>query len=380
MNKFLNLLFVAAFISFAPVAGFSQNICVQLFDTVGVVQQIKSLDVPIFENHIHGKTIPSILVNNESYVKLESVLKKTLGIVVTHQTGHGNDHGLLRLGDFFIDRDLPGNRARGEINITGIAWAGVNDYVDYAYRKGSNYNRIEVLFDLTEDQYQTAQAYQKMRRAGTVRPDFTYGNDTNPKDANNRLKNGGEICFTFSCGSAANYQVRDMETQLQNLIGTMDLQDLMSQSKVQDFLKHAKNQLLNVNLTAADLNPNMFMKTTGAIDVAQTLDMKVNNSKLDSLLNFFMKTPGSKEIARILKLQVTDPNFNEILNWMVGISLTKQYAGLMQALEISQSNDFSNVESSKAVAVLIYDANTTSQHFLSTDYSSDGAFSTYTHH
>jgi len=193
-----------------PTVSFSQNHCAAVFqEQKSIISELKSIQgVATGEVSAANKRIPVVLANAESIASLKVILQKTLGIVIAHQKGYRNDHGLLRLGDYFIDRDIPGYRRDGELNTTGISWAKVNDYVQYQYGREGGYNRIEVVFDLSQTEFETAMIYQKMRQAAIVRPDFNFGGDYNPKDVNNRLTDCGEICFSFSTGSAVEAQVR----------------------------------------------------------------------------------------------------------------------------------------------------------------------------
>jgi len=345
--KFLIHSLVASVIVFSSTVTWSQTQCANLFAAPTVAEKVAALNLPVFQNTINGKAFPSILVNKNTYPQLQNILQKTLGIVVIHQTGHGNDHGMLRLGDFFIDRDLPGYRARGEINNTGISWASVADYVSYAQLTNLPYNRIEVLFDLSDAEYNTALAYQKMRRAGIVRPDFTFGTDTNDKLAPTRLAQGGEICFSFSCGSSTRSQIYEIQNNLRSL-GVTDVDSFMQSAAVKAFLDKAKAKLLTANLTW-ELNADMMTTVPNADGVLQLMKIK---------------DAAAKSVA---------------LDWVVGLSLTQDYQQLLQTLNVHNSSDFSNINNPRATGVLVYDANVNVADFLSIEYRSVGAFSTYAH-
>lgn len=349
MKQFLRYAILTAALTFTASSAWSQDKCVQLFDIpFKVIDQINLTDAPVYQGSYEGKTFPSILVNNRTYDKMQNALSKTLGITVIHQTGHGNDHGMLRLGDYFIDRDLPGYRSRGEINKTGIAWASVKEYLVYAEYAQTPYNRIEVLFDLNDAEYETATAYQKMRRAGLIRPDFTYGTDTNPRDLNNRLDGGGEICFSFSCGTSASAQIYQIKREL-NKIGVQDVNAFMANPEVVAFVKEARNKILRLGYTVYDLNPDMMADNRKAPAVGRLLNLKKG---------------ASRTIA---------------LNWIVGLAFTSEYNTLLNTLGINGSSDFSNISSPRAIGMLVYDAVVSDADFMSPDYQSTGAFSTYEH-
>jgi len=67
----------------------------------------------------------------------------------------------------------------------------------------------------------------------------------------------------------------------------------------------------------------------------------------------------------------------EVLNWLVGFKISEEYAGLLSTLNIRNSSDYSNVQSNRASAVFVYDGVTSKEHFLNSDYFSEGIFSTW---
>ncbi len=331
-----------------PAITFAQVQCLDLFGQQSSFRErLKASGAPVFDTQYAGKTVSSVLVNSQTYKALAPTLKNTIGIVVAHQKGYRNDHGSVRIGDFFVDRDLPGYRNRGEINNTGIAWGTVKDYLDYAYKKAGTYVRVEALFELSNAEYNTALIYQKMRRAALVRPDFTFGGGNNPKEVNNRLDRGGEICFSFSCGSSTPEHVREIAQKLSQL-GITDLSAYMSRPSIKDYIQQMKEQILE-----ADLIDGLFpeMTLTGAL-----------------------KTELEKAFP-----ELTDQQRNTVTNWVVGLSISKDYENLINSLQIHNSSSFSNITSKRSSTILVYDANVSDKDFLTSDYMSEGIFSTWKH-
>lgn len=349
IKNYLQLVVTTAVLTTTPLMASAQLACHQLFEQATASKSQTQFNAPTFQATAFGKKIPAVLVNADTYANLKPLLNKSLGIAVTHQTGYSNDHGLLRLDNHFIDRDVPGRRGRGEIHETGISWASVDGYLDYGKKSGSSYNRIEVLFELTTAEHDTAVSYQKMRRAGIVRPDFIYGGSKNPANKNNRLNEGGEICFSFSCGSVLQQQIASIESELSKL-GLKNTTGFLKIPDVQKYIRSVQQNLVSASIEKSDLNP--FVP---------------NNDVLTS------------KAVKVLLHYVKPAHWQNALNWIVGLALTKDYANLIQTLGIHDSPDFSNVRSARATAILIYDSKVSDDGFLSPDYKSVGAFSTWTH-
>jgi hypothetical protein len=347
MKSFLKLLVIIPLLLISTSV-LAQNQCTELFaDSISVVTKIRQDGAPIYDTQYGGKTVPSILVNKNTYKSIQPLLAKTLGIVVAHQKGYRNDHGSLRLGNFFIDRDLPGYRNRGEINATGISWTSVAGYLDHTYKNKGAYVRVEVLFDLTDSEFNTALAYQKMRRAALVRPDFIFGGGRNPEDVNNRLSRGGEICFSFSCGSSTSEHVAEMTRKL-NAMGIASVETYMNRPIVKNFIAKMKSEILE-----ADLVDGLFPQMT------LTGELKA-------------------ELEKVFP-ELTSKDHSEMINWVVGYSISKDYADLLTLLDIHDSSSYSNISSPRAKAIVVYDANVSDGDFKKPSYVSEGIFSTWKH-
>lgn len=295
---------------------------------------------------INNKKIPVILVNNQDIQQIKPLLNKSLGIVVAHQTGYRNDHGLLRIGNYFIDRDTPGARARNELNKTGISWASVEEYVNYSFKHQSIYNRIEVLFELNEAELKTAYTYQLIRQAALMRPNFIFGGDTNPKNVTNVLNNYncGEICFSFSTGSVIENHVKEMNDKIKQF-GINDPEIFIKNEKLDLYFKLVQDFIFNTPFTNDSLNPLILTKI---------------------------------EIPDLIKnLKFEPQKMNELLNWIVSYKFSLDYSNLLKNLKIENSNNFSNLNSEKATAVLIYDSRVSENEFESENYISTGVFSVW---
>lgn len=322
----------------------AKNLCAGLFSDNNFYQKfIFDKNIPAAEVSYGGKKVVALLANATSYAELSKIQAQSMGITVIHQTDYRNDHGMLRLGSHFIDRDTPGARRNNETNTTGIAWASVQKYVDYASQRAGGYNRVEVLFDLSPSEMKAAVTYQKMRRAGIVRPDFTFGGDNNPKNLNNRLQDCGEICFSFSTGSAISGQIRAIERNLAKLNIT-NPREFIEQNGVKEYLDLSLSKLYEASLDQNSLNP-AFVETM-------------------------------TEIKQTRPIALKDFNTEEI-NWLIGYKTSIDYYKLLTDLKISNSSDFSNLSSPRAQAVIIYDASTSVSKFLNKNYTSQGVFSTW---
>ena len=316
------------------------------------VEELLAKKIPAAEVNVGNKKLLIALVNNHTFPEVQQLYAHSLGIVVNHQKGYNNDHGMLRLGDYFIDRDAPGARRDGEINTTGISWSPVKGYVDYAAKSGRSYNRLEVLFELKPAEMRTALIYQKMRRAGIVRPDFVFNGAANP-EKNNRLENCGEICFSFSTGSAIDGQVRAIEQKLKSL-GVENPHEFIQEPAVRTYLKNISEYLFKAKLDGATLTPTM-------------------TTKLDKL-GWIKSLLGGERVKKPALLREMS---EEDVNWLLGYKTSVDYASLLKALGVSNSSTFSNVNAPRASAVMVYDANVTQEKFLSDDYTSEGVFSTW---
>lgn len=341
-----NLLFLTL-ITISSINVNAQNACRELFKSTNpILAALDEKPVAIGEVDVYGKKIPTILVNNESVDSLKEIYNQSIGIAVIHQKGYNNDHGMLRLGDYFIDRDRPGARQRGETHQTGISWAEVKGYTKVAFNRAGSYNRVEVLFQLSKPEFEVAMTYQKMRKAGIIRPDFNFGGDFNPKGLNNRLTECGEICFSFSTGSATSSQMQSIQRKFQELRLRQSYEQIVNDPEMQTYLKEAKDKIFKSDLAEDKLSPEMLST---------------------------LKIPDIIDNQRLEKIEET-----ELLNWIVGFEITKDYNSLLNTLQISNSSDYSNARNQRASAVLIYDGNTKKEQFLRDDYQSQGVFSTWT--
>lgn len=330
-----NLLFLLLLLF--TVTGLSQENCKKILEVLA------NKPVAIAEVSTHGKRIPTVLVNKKSIDSVKNIFEQSLGIVVIHQKGYRNDHGMIRVGNHFIDRDAPGFRAHGEIQSTGLSWASVEQYVNYNHNR-NGYNRIEVLFHLSEAEYKTSMVYQLMRRAAIIRPHFQFGGATNPLDKNNVLDDCGEICFSFSTGSALNQQINSIQRKLL-AYELKNLKEIQASEEVSHYLEKIKTSLFEMQSNHENLSP----------DITYTV-----------------------EIPRVIKdLGMSPDKEAEFLNWLIGLEISENYFQLLTLLGIHNSSNFSNVSSPRASAVLIYDGNTNTENFLAPQYTSEGIFSTW---
>jgi hypothetical protein len=340
-------LFKIIFISILLLTQLSQakNTCENLFlHSESLISDLQKTSLTAGQVNLYNKKIPVVLVNHKTVDQLKSIYNQSIGVVVTHQKGYKNDHGLFRLGDYFIDRDTPTRRNRGEIHSTGLSWSAVKDYTAYTFNLNGGYKRIEVLFKLTNEEYSTAMIYQKMRRAAIIRPDFNFGGDSNPKNVNNRMTDCGEICFSFSSGSVAREQARSAKRYIMNS-GLHDYELLRQNKEFQTLINQAKAYLNNSSITAMDLNPAIVDR---------------------------FSVPSA-----ITDLKLSATSQSELIRWVIGAEISLEYAQLLETLRISNSSDYSNVRSPRASAVLVYDGTTSKEEFSQSDYVSEGIFSTW---
>jgi hypothetical protein len=309
----------------------------------------KSTPAPFIEiKHSSGK-VPVVLANAETVASLKDTFDHSMGIIVQHQPGYRNDHGMFRLSDNFIDLDSPGYRARGELYQTGISWAPVTEYLNYAYKRAQPV-RVEILFKLDEYDLTVAKSYQLMRRSAIVRAPFSFGGAKNNLDQQNMLKYSGENCFSFCQGSYVQSQISEIRTVLMQT--GFDKPEAVLENS--DF----KAELKKIKQTFFSANPN---------------DTKIINPQ--SLAKFLVPKIISENK---LWQNLSDAKKNEALNYFIGMAISIEYKNLLQRLEVRSGSGFESLSSSEVAAVVIYDSNVTEANFKNKNYTSPGIFTTWT--
>lgn len=339
---------------YLSVAAKAQFVCQDIF--VSSLQKRQSIAQTLVQSQVaaiakpteHG-AIPVILGNVKNFDSLKSLYEKSIGIIVQHQPDYNNDHGMYRLGLNYIDMDAPGYRQRGELYKTGLSWVSLKEYLQYSYKKSSSV-RIEVLYKLNDFDYNTAYAYQAMRRAAIVRAPFTFGGGRTNMKLPNMMAQGGEHCFSFCSGTSLGAQINEMSNQLRT-DGFMNVEKLMEDQEVKNYLAQAQSALLQADPNNANqLNANIGIN----IQVPSAI---ANNAT-------FINGSGTKK--------------TEILNWIIGYKLSTDYRALLMKLGVYGGSAFEGIHSAEASAIVIYDGAQTNDSFQTTNYVSKGIFSTWT--
>lgn len=300
--------------------------------------------LPAYSKPTQHGLLPVILINKKNVDGALTLMMGTMGQQFVHQTADPTDHGMLRIREINIDLDTPGQRTFGEINGNGISWKGTAPYLKHRSNYDA-YNLFEVVYKPSEYDLDDVMYYQKMRRASIIVAPYTMGGGARP--AGDNLVNYGEQCFTFSTGAAARQHAEAIRRQL-STFGVRESDEFLKVPVVAHFIVEARNRLLN----------------------AKNDDSLVLNSKL-------LMTLDSAKLFQLPELtglpEEKKPTF---LNWLVGYDASNRYALVLQRLAVSlNASGPTDVNNPNAVAIFVYDEDTTPENFLSPNYRSAGRFS-----
>jgi hypothetical protein len=147
-------------------------------------------------------------------------------------------------------------------------------------------------------------------------------------------------------------QIRAVEQKL-NGLGIENPQEFIHNPEIKAYLNKLSTYLLEAKLDAGSLNPQMAEQILKPGWIAMLLRSKI------------VKPEALRDMDAI------------DINWLLGYKASIDYSALLKNLGIQNSNSFSNIHAARANMVLVYDATSSSEEFLSPDYTSEGVFSTW---
>ena len=312
----------------------------------GIVSHLRETpEIPAFVKKTANGDLPVILVTPKTYPLLKSVLDRSMGTMFVQQVGYNNDHGLMRVGPYIIDVDLPGHRGYGEINATGLAWKHMDSYIP---RRNTEYNMVEVGFLLSKTEYETSLYYQLIRRAAIIRVPFTFGGHEPDMTQPNTVR-GGEHCFIFCKGSAISGHVHEIKREMSGM-GIKDVDSFMQKEIVKTFLKDARTKLLNTRFDDT-ANLNWSAVNQGAMVEALRAELP----------------QGLKDQDRAI-----------LINWIVGLDASIGYQSLRREIGITDDGGFGDMRSPRASYVLVYAKDADAARFRDASFESPGVFYSWT--
>jgi hypothetical protein len=356
MKKTTILLYLAVFFLWAQPVSAAQSVrCTSVFEasdrpSAELSQLISRKDLPKVFFHNGHRPLPAFLVNPTTLPNFTGLLSHSFGVVTRLMPDIGNDHGLLRLGSYFIDRDVPGRRGKGEIHTTGISWSDVGEYVRNALRKKS-FDRVEILFEVTPREQSIIDLYHRLRRSAIVRPEFGFMDGDTQTGMLARFDHGRENCFEFCTGYSLQFHQQETESRFQEqgfAIGSLIKDD----KQVRAYIESIEKLLMASPVGDAEaLAPDLTLKIAAP-------------AKLTTAL----RAQGLKE-----------EKIHELLNFLVAYKIGQDYEQVLKDLQVEISVDTSNMKSPRASAILVYGSLATPEGFLEPEFQIRGSFSTWNH-
>ncbi len=363
IKKLGHFIFIAYLTTYLMVTSFAADNCTAIVKNllVGMDSTIaKSIDLDKHVNHRvfianyakkngiavfykqnqSGEDIPFILVNRESSKKLTNFIDNSYGTDVVLQPNHGNDHGLMRTGNFIIDVDAPGYRGYNELHKTGLAW---KDFSSYISRRQQNSGIIlEVSYLVTPEEKRVIDFYQRIRRAAIFRVKFSF-KDFKTEDHPFLLNNGGEHCFIFCKAQAVTSHNNELRAKL-NTLGLKDIDAFFMDPEVIKRIDEIKNIVLSTD--PARLGPELL-----------------NDEKILKSFNQFYPP----------EIQTAEQKF-EFLRWAISYEGSGNYNRVLKDLGVSSDYGINDIKNKRVSAILVYDENVTPENFNNAKYTAKGAF------
>jgi len=304
----------------------------------------KKNGVPVFmKQNAYGEEIPFVLVNRDSAPKLKNFIENSYGTDVALQPGYGNDHGLMRTGNFIIDVDAPGYRGFGELHKTGLAWKEFNAYT--ARRTTQSGTILEVAYLLTPEEKKIVDFYQRIRRAAIFRVKFSF-KDFKTEDHPFLLNTGGEHCFIFCKAQAVSSHINELQGKLQAM-GLQNPDEYLSKKEVQEKLNQYKEFILNYD-------PNQL-----APELATH----------PKIIAFFEgQYPAS--INTVEKKA-------DFIRWLVSYDGSKNYNRVLKDLGVTSDYGVGDARNKRVSAILVYDEAANKENFNKGVYEAKGAFTSW---
>jgi hypothetical protein len=304
----------------------------------------KKNDIPVFmKQSAGGDEIPFILVNRESAPRLKNFIENSYGTDVALQPGYGNDHGLMRTGNYIIDVDAPGYRGYGEIHKTGLAWKEFGSYT--SRRKMDSGVILEVSYLLTPEEKKIVDVYQRIRRAAIFRVKFSF-KDFKTEDHPFLLNTGGEHCFIFCKAQAVTSHIYELQGKLQAM-GVANPDEFISNLEIQKKLESYQDFILK-------MDPN---------DLAPEL------ATHPKIIAFF-----EGHYPKTIK---TVEQKGEFVRWLVSYDSSKKYNRVLKDLGVTSDYGVGDARNKRATAILVYDETVKKDDFNKGLYKTEGAFTSW---
>ncbi len=304
----------------------------------------KKNGIPVFiKQNASGEKIPFVLVNRESAPRLKSFIENSYGTDVALQPGYGNDHGLMRTGNFIIDVDAPGHRGYGELHKTGLAWKEFSSYT--SRRTTDSGTMLEVSYLVTPEEKQIIDFYQRIRRAAIFRVKFAF-KDFKTEDHPFLLNSGGEHCFIFCKAQAVTSHLYELQGKLKAM-GLQNPDEFLARKDIQEKM-------------------NLFRDFILGYDANQLVPELATHPKI---LDFF-------EGAYPLSINTVEKKA-EFLRWLVSYEGSKNYNRVLKDLGVTQDYGVGDARNKRVSAILVYDESANKENFNKGIYESKGAFTSW---
>lgn len=310
-----------------------------------LVKRVQREGVPAFYKRVApGREIPVVLVDAQTYGKIQPVMDHTIGPQVVLQPDWKNDHGSLHILGHLIDVDTPGARGFGEIHQTGLAWKPIGGYLQ---RRGQGaYTILETAFAVTPDEARVADYYHRVRRGALVRVKFTFTQVNYPAGTPNLLQHGGEHCFVFCKAGAVRSHVQEIASKIEQM-GIPDVRAWLAQDSVREFLNAASVRVMAADVTKG-LAPNML-----------------ETPELLQLL-------GAAVPANFPKNRLP-----ELANWVVGYDASAKYQELVERLGFQGGVGIEEAASPRALAIFVYTDSSHAPAFRDGSFTAKGIFNQF---
>ena len=310
-----------------------------------LVKRVKREGVPAFYKRVApGRELPVVLVDAQTYGKMQPMMDHTIGPQVVLQPDWNNDHGSLHILGHLIDVDTPGARGFGEINRTGLAWKPLGGYLQR--REQGAYTILETAFAVTPEEARVADYYHRVRRGALVRVKFTFTQVNYPADTPGLLQRGGEHCFVFCKASAVRSHVEEIASKIKEM-GIPDVRAWLAQEPVQKYLDAASERVMAADVTRG-LAPDMLER---------------------------------RELLKLLEAAVP-ANFPknrlpELSNWVIGYDASAKYQELANRLGFQGGVGIEEAASDRALAIFVYTDSSHAAAFRNGSFTAEGKFSRF---
>lgn len=329
--------------------------------TLNRVEQVirdNKKDIPAFYKIVGDRKIPVMLLTKSSAKALDGLIDQTIshGVMLMYDANDPNptDHGIFRVGKYMADLDSPSMRGYGEMNENGLSWKQVRPYLERRIRdedsgKNINFERFEILFQVTAEQEQAALVYHLARRATVFRVPWTFhGPDHVQEGKPNLLKGCGEHCYIFSTGSGVSSQVYQIRAEIQKM-GIADVDAYLQQPEIKTYLTAARERLLQTAYNAPEMKWDI-----------------VNGDEFLAMTNKVMPAGFSVEQKRTL------------LNWLLALHSSEAYLNVQKSLGLNGGWGLAEIKNPNVIGVIVWAKGDRAKAFNDATFESPGVQTTWT--